>query len=100
MQRIKMDFANFWLPIFGAGLLWTIAVSAWFGDQKVPAVWFGFVGSVLLLLLFALQIQQVISAKPRPGIDEIAKRQLRANVLPEMAETTNIDDDLMTIGPE
>lgn len=51
-----MNFAIFWLPIFGGGILWAIAISAWFSpDKQIPAVWFAFAGSVCLLVTVALQ---------------------------------------------
>ncbi|MGO8865520.1 MAG: hypothetical protein ACLQME_03360 [Alphaproteobacteria bacterium] len=52
-----MEFANFWLPIIGGGLLWAIAIGAWFSDHKIIGIWSFFAGTVILLFLFALQIQ-------------------------------------------
>jgi hypothetical protein len=61
-----MGLFIFWLPIIGSLLLGSIAVGAWFADQKLIAIWFGFAGSVCFLLIFTIQIQQRIIISPGP----------------------------------
>ena len=57
-----MSLAIFWLPILGGGILWAVAISAWYGSDKLPAVWFAFAGSTCLLLTAAIQIHEHVSA--------------------------------------
>jgi hypothetical protein len=59
-----MDLLNLWIPLIGGGILIAIAISAWFSDQKVISIWFGFAGAVLLLFLGAVQIQEIVTAAP------------------------------------
>jgi len=61
-----MEFFNLWLPLIGGGILCAIAISAWFAEHHLTAIWFGFFGAVCLLLLFALQLTD----------HEISKRNL------------------------
>jgi hypothetical protein len=92
-----MEFANFWLPIIGGGIFFTIAVGAWFGDHKVFGIWSGFIGCVCLLLLAALQIQD--SLRDEPSQTDIAIKQARANVFVEDVQIINVDDEMLTAGP-
>jgi hypothetical protein len=65
MSSRKMEFFNIWLPLIGGGLFAAIAIGAWFAENKVTGIWFGFAGSVCLLLLFALQLHEhVVSERP------------------------------------
>jgi len=66
MNRTTMDFSNLWLPLIGGGIFIAIAISAWFADKKVTAIWFGFAGGICLLLLLALQIQQYVVEADAP----------------------------------
>ena len=51
-----MEFAISWLSVIGAGVLCTIAASAWYSpDKQISAVWFAFAGGVCVLLAMALQ---------------------------------------------
>ena len=74
-----MELATFWLPIIGAGIFLVIAISAWFADYKITAIWFGFGGVACLLLLVALQIQEsVIGGREHSQPTDAEVRQLRA----------------------
>ena len=99
-----MDIAIGWLVAIGAVAIGTGGTIWWGNGNRTVAIWTAAAGFVLWILAGALQAQEYVNqasvASPKPGIDEIAKRQLRANVLVEWVETTNIDDDLMTIGPD
>jgi len=66
-----MDFAIFWLPVIGGGVLWAIAISAWFStDKQIPAVWFAFGGTICFLLTIALQVQLYVATfVAQPKID-------------------------------
>jgi hypothetical protein len=71
MQRRLMALLEIWLPLIGGGILIATAIGAWWADHRVAAVWFGFFGSVALLLLVAFQIQESVSKSEReipPGI--------------------------------
>jgi hypothetical protein len=59
MKRKGMDTAVFWLVIIGPILI-GVAGAAWYGGRKIPALWMGFVGTILLLLAVALQSQLAI----------------------------------------
>lgn len=63
-----MELLNLWLPLIGGGILGAIAIGAWFGEHKIAAVWFGFGGTVCLLLLGALQVQELVSSPEQPGL--------------------------------
>jgi hypothetical protein len=54
-----MDTAIFWLVIIGPILI-GVAGAAWYGKRQTPALWMGFVGTVLLLLAGVLQSQLAI----------------------------------------
>jgi hypothetical protein len=58
----SIEFAIYWLPLIASVVLGTIATGAWYGGDKLPAIWLGFVGNVFLLLTFTLQLQQYVSA--------------------------------------
>jgi hypothetical protein len=60
MKRNYMDFAILWLPGIGFGVLIAISISAWFAEKKIAAIWFGFGGTVCLLLLLALQLHNAV----------------------------------------
>jgi hypothetical protein len=96
MRSRVVAFAELWLPIFGAGICIAWAIGAWYGDNKILAIWLIFAGAICLLLLGTLQWQHAIEASEKPNI-EIDKA--RAYVFIEQIETMNIDDDLMTIHP-
>jgi hypothetical protein len=53
-----MELLNIWLPLIGGGLLWAITIGAFFSENKITGVWFGFVGTVCLLFLFALHLHE------------------------------------------
>lgn len=57
-----MDLATTWLPALGTMLLGSFAVGAWYGDNKIHAVWYGFFGIICLFLLISLQIIDKIHA--------------------------------------
>jgi hypothetical protein len=103
MKRKRMDIAIGWLVAVGAVAI-GIGGTIWWGNgNRTVAIWTTAAGFGLWIFAAALQAQQYVNqaaAAKKPTIDEIAKRQLRANVLVESIETTNIDDDLMTIGPD
>ena len=58
MTSKSIELAIFWLPLIAGVLLGGIAGSAWYGGDKIPAIWIGFFGIVCLLLTGAFQIQQ------------------------------------------
>lgn len=78
MPGRKMELFNLWLPMIGGGILFAIAIGAWFAEQKIHAIWFGFSGLVCLLLLFALQLQEYElsfhTEKTIPEADKLARR--------------------------
>jgi hypothetical protein len=53
-----VEFAFFWLPIIASCLLGGIAASAWYGGDKIPAIWIAFFGAVCVLLTVTIQAQQ------------------------------------------
>jgi TRAP-type C4-dicarboxylate transport system permease small subunit len=57
MASRSVELAVFWLPLLAGILLSGIAGSAWYGGDKIPAIWIAFFGVVCLLLTAALQIQ-------------------------------------------
>jgi hypothetical protein len=61
MQRKFMTFAIFWFPIIGGILLGGFAGSAWYGGNKILALWLSFFGVVSFLLVVVIQLQQFIS---------------------------------------
>lgn len=65
-----MDLLNLWLPLVGGGILGAIAIGSWFGEHRIAAVWFGFAGAVCLLLLAALQIQDLIAHAEQPALSQ------------------------------
>lgn len=58
MANKSVELAIFWLPLISGVLLGGIAGSAWYGGDKIPAIWIAFFGIVCLLLTGALQVQQ------------------------------------------
>lgn len=64
-----MDFAIFWLAILGPILIGA-ALAIWgFADgSKTFAIWLGFFGCVLLLIVLALQLQKSIVSKETEGV--------------------------------
>jgi hypothetical protein len=57
-MRKMMEAANIWLPLIGSLLVGGFAAAAWYGGNKIAAIWIGFAGCVCLLLLLALELQQ------------------------------------------
>jgi hypothetical protein len=82
MTKKQMDYAIFWLPIVGGILLGGLAGNAWYGGNKILALWLGFAGLICFLLLGVLQLQQAIwrSGASERNTPNIAERQLRAYV--------------------
>lgn len=70
-----MELVNFWLPLIGFGLFWAIAIGAWFAEKKLVGTWFGFAGTVSILLLIVLQIQdglkETIALSPEAAAQRI-----------------------------
>jgi hypothetical protein len=91
MSNRNMDFFNIWLPLIGGGILFAIAIGAWFSEHKITAIWFGFSGAICFLLLAALQLQdyEINTASHPDESNEITKRQLRAYVLVVAADFRN-----------
>jgi hypothetical protein len=58
MTTKSVELAIFWLPLIAGVLLGGIAGSAWYGGDKITAIWIAFFGIVCLLLTAALQFQQ------------------------------------------
>jgi hypothetical protein len=81
-KKTMMDAANFWLPIIGGILLGSIALAAWFADNKVAAWGFGIPGAICFLILGVLQFGQAFHAAetPQPNSSAVAIRQARAYV--------------------
>ncbi len=73
-----------------------IAGSAWYGGDKIPAIWIAFVGCVCFLLTGALQIQQYAYARLlQPEIELLVPAQrsiLRWNPPEEFNFTTRPED--------
>lgn len=73
MTTKTVELAIFWMPLIGGVLLSGIAGSAWYGGDKIPAIWIAFAGAVLFLLTGAVQIQQAVYEKLlQPEIELIA----------------------------
>jgi hypothetical protein len=62
MSTKSVELAIFWLPLVAGVLLGGIAASAWYGGDRIAAIWISFVGLVCLLLTGAFQAQQYVSA--------------------------------------
>lgn len=81
-----MDLINIWIPLIGGGILWAIAIGAWFAERKIAGIWFGFAGTVLLLLLLVLHLQEgVLEATshekaPRPNAIDVARARAYVSV--------------------
>jgi hypothetical protein len=60
MKSRVMDIAIFWLPIVGGILLGGLAGNAWYGGNKIVALWLTFFGLICFALVAVLQIQQAI----------------------------------------
>jgi hypothetical protein len=58
MTSKTVELAIFWLPLVAGVLLGGIAGSAWYGGDKIPAIWIAFFGVLCFLLTAALQFQQ------------------------------------------
>lgn len=58
MTSKTVELAIFWLPLVAGVLLGGIAGSAWYGGDKIPAIWIGFFGIICFLLTGTLQLQQ------------------------------------------
>ncbi len=58
MTSKTVELAIFWLPLVAGVLLAGIAGNAWYGGDKIPAIWIAFFGIVCLLLTAILQFQQ------------------------------------------
>jgi len=93
MASSRMDILNMWLPLIGGGLFGAIAIGAWFGDQRMVAIWFGFAGAVCLLLLAALQLQEhertIKISDSGPKIDESNRPWI--NVEPQVGSDLTYD---------
>ncbi len=59
----KISFAVFWLPIIGGVLLGGFAGNAWYGGNKILAIWLAFAGIVCFLLVAAFQIQLAVQER-------------------------------------
>lgn len=94
-----MDLLFFWLPIIGGVLLGGIAGNAWYGGNRVLAIWLGFAGVICFELVLAFQLEQAVTKVNRPSLTDIAIKQSRANIFVSDVQTQNIDDDMMAIGP-
>jgi hypothetical protein len=86
-KRLQMDVLNLWLPLIGAGILGAIAVSAWFAGQRSVGIWFGFAGTICLLLLVALQAQDFVNRQDATPV-QVINAQNRAYVNVSTAELT------------
>jgi len=71
-----MEVVIGWLPVIGGGILWAIAISAWFSaDKQIAAVWFAFAGTVFFLLTGALQAHLYVATfvvQPKIEMDKPA----------------------------
>jgi len=73
MTTKSVELAIFWLPLIAAILLGGIAGNAWYGGDKIPAIWIAFVGCICFLLTGALQFQQYTYARLlQPEIELLA----------------------------
>jgi hypothetical protein len=76
MTSKTVELAIFWLPLIAAVLLGGIAGSAWYGGDKIPAIWIAFFGAVCFLLTATLQFQQYAYANLlQPEIEMVAPSQ-------------------------
>src|SRR6266851_3835286 len=76
MRRKVMAFAELWLPIIGAGICIAWAVGAWYGDNKILAIWLIFGGIICLLLLGTLQWQHIIlEGRSGKKVSDVAETQ-------------------------
>jgi hypothetical protein len=93
LQRRKiMDLAVFWLPIIGGILLGSVAVSAWYGGDKILGLWCAFAGLICFLLVGVIQIQQAISnpqIQKNSSTSDVDVKQLRAYVSPIDADISD-----------
>jgi hypothetical protein len=99
MWRKIVAYAELWLPIVGAGILICWAVGAYYGGNKVLAVWLTFGGVVCLLFLAALQWQHAIEkaeGTKHPTDAEIERD--RARIFIGKAELRNLYNN--SIPPE
>jgi len=96
MTTKSVELAIFWLPLIAGILLGGIAGSAWYGGDKIPAIWIAFVGCVCFLLTAALQLQQYAYARLlQPEIELSAPAQrsiLRWDPPQEFNFTTRPED--------
>jgi hypothetical protein len=70
MTSKTVELAIFWLPLVASVLLGGIAGSAWYGGDKIPAIWIAFFGAACFLLTITLQFQQYAYANLlQPEID-------------------------------
>jgi hypothetical protein len=58
MTSKTVELAIFWLPLIAGVLLGGIAGTAWYGGDKIPAIWIAFFGILCFLLTGTLQFQQ------------------------------------------
>ncbi|WP_315758913.1 hypothetical protein [Bradyrhizobium sp. SZCCHNRI2007] len=76
MTSKSVELAIFWLPLLAGILLSGLAGSAWYGGDKIPALWIAFVGGVFLLLTATLQFQQFVYANLlQPEIEIVGPSQ-------------------------
>ncbi|MDH2357836.1 hypothetical protein QCM80_46250 [Bradyrhizobium sp. SSUT112] len=76
MTSKSVELAIFWLPMIAGVLLGGLAGSAWYGGDKIPAIWIGFFGTLCFLLTGALQLQQFVYANVlQPEIELILPDQ-------------------------
>jgi hypothetical protein len=73
MTSKTVELAIFWLPLLAGVLLGGIAGSAWYGGDKIPAIWIAFFGILCFLLTGTLQLQQYVYANVlQPEIEIVA----------------------------
>jgi hypothetical protein len=72
MTSKSVELAIFWLPLIAGVLLGGLAGSAWYGGDKIPAIWIGFFGALCFLLTGTLQFQQFVYANVLQPEIEIA----------------------------
>jgi hypothetical protein len=76
MTSKTVELAIFWLPLVAGVLLGGIAGSAWYGGDRIPAIWIAFFGVLCFLLTAALQFQQYTYANLlQPDIDLVLPSQ-------------------------
>ena len=59
-----MNLLFFWLPIIGGVLLGGFAGNAWYGGDRILAIWLAFAGVVCFELVAAIQLQQAVAVNP------------------------------------